>query len=151
MAPRYDPQRVREEVLRALVRSATDAYIASGDLDAYAAASREAGRAAQRAADAERARANRWRALRRQVLFGFPACHYCGEAASTVDHLVPYSRGGADALDNLVPACGACNLEKLDFTLSEWRAYRLERGDTWPPEGRWARLTRMLTAATEEP
>lgn len=46
-------------------------------------------------------------------------CHYCGCALHpfwtfTVDHLVPKSRGGTNALDNLVAACPACNTAKGD-------------------------------------
>jgi 5-methylcytosine-specific restriction endonuclease McrA len=36
-------------------------------------------------------------------------CHWCSEPATTKDHLVPLSRGGAHAPHNLVPACHACN------------------------------------------
>lgn len=56
-------------------------------------------------------------ALRFQVLRrdGF-ACTYCGRQAPEVklhiDHLVPWSRGGSNSLDNLRTACAACNLGK---------------------------------------
>ena len=68
-------------------------------------------------------------------------CFYCGvdfcdEAASTqrtVDHRVARSRGGSNALSNLVFACYACNQRKRDlpedqFIASEWLARR--RGET---------------------
>lgn len=48
------------------------------------------------------------------------ACHYCGKPASHVDHLLPRSRGGADDIDNLVPACARCNLTKARRTPEEW-------------------------------
>lgn len=42
-------------------------------------------------------------------------CHYCGAAeATTSDHIVPRSRGGADAKYNRVPACQPCNQAKAD-------------------------------------
>lgn len=39
-------------------------------------------------------------------------CFYCGGPGGSADHLVPRSRGGLDRLDNLVPACLACNKAK---------------------------------------
>ena len=46
-------------------------------------------------------------------------CVYCGGHASTVDHVVPRSRGGEDRWDNVVAACGRCNNRKAHHTLSE--------------------------------
>ena len=42
------------------------------------------------------------------------ACTYCGAPWEHMDHFVPLTRGGAHSLDNLVPACAACNLAKSD-------------------------------------
>lgn len=39
-------------------------------------------------------------------------CHYCGGAASTVDHVVAVCRGGTDDVGNLIPACKHCNCSK---------------------------------------
>lgn len=36
-------------------------------------------------------------------------CHYCGDVANTVDHIVPRSLGGPSAQWNLTPACKDCN------------------------------------------
>jgi hypothetical protein len=36
-------------------------------------------------------------------------CAWCGTPGSTVDHLVPVSRGGQSRLDNCVVACRSCN------------------------------------------
>lgn len=36
-------------------------------------------------------------------------CAWCGAPGSTIDHLVPVSRGGQSRLDNCVVACRACN------------------------------------------
>lgn len=41
-------------------------------------------------------------------------CHYCGQAATTRDHIVPKSKGGGDGHWNLVPACKKCNQAKAD-------------------------------------
>lgn len=40
------------------------------------------------------------------------SCHYCGESANTVDHVVPKVNGGLDEPSNLVAACISCNLSK---------------------------------------
>jgi 5-methylcytosine-specific restriction endonuclease McrA len=36
-------------------------------------------------------------------------CFYCGEPASTIDHVIPRSHGGSHDADNLVAACHRCN------------------------------------------
>lgn len=46
-------------------------------------------------------------------------CGYCGAGASTVDHVIPRSRGGADAWDNLVACCIKCNNKKSNRTPEE--------------------------------
>ncbi len=44
-------------------------------------------------------------------------CAYCGcGGASTVDHVLPESKGGAFSFQNLVAACGPCNCRKADRT-----------------------------------
>jgi 5-methylcytosine-specific restriction endonuclease McrA len=39
-------------------------------------------------------------------------CAYCQSAATTIDHVVPVSRGGRSERGNLLPACGSCNSRK---------------------------------------
>lgn len=46
-------------------------------------------------------------------------CAYCDRAATTVDHVVPRSRGGTNAWDNTVASCGRCNQRKADRTPHE--------------------------------
>ncbi len=46
-------------------------------------------------------------------------CQYCGRAAENLDHVVPRSRGGAHAWENVVAACRPCNARKEDRLLSE--------------------------------
>jgi 5-methylcytosine-specific restriction endonuclease McrA len=41
-------------------------------------------------------------------------CHYCGQEANTVDHLIPISKGGTDEETNLVACCVKCNSAKRD-------------------------------------
>lgn len=52
-------------------------------------------------------------------------CRYCGANASTtllhVDHVIPRSKGGIDAPENLVAACATCNAGKSDVRLDESR------------------------------
>jgi 5-methylcytosine-specific restriction endonuclease McrA len=41
------------------------------------------------------------------------ACQYCGATDDlTFDHLIPRSRGGRTTWENIVTACGPCNLRK---------------------------------------
>ncbi|WP_306212057.1 HNH endonuclease [Actinoplanes sp. RD1] len=48
-------------------------------------------------------------------------CAFCGKAASTIDHVLPRSRGGANSWTNTVAACGRCNQRKGDRTPEEAR------------------------------
>jgi hypothetical protein len=41
-------------------------------------------------------------------------CQYCGNGASSVDHLTPKALGGTDRWENLVCSCGTCNRLKGD-------------------------------------
>lgn len=61
---------------------------------------------------------NQRRRWRMACLYPVRLCSYCGEAAgSTIDHVEPLDRGGADALGNMVPACRDCNNEKGNWPL----------------------------------
>lgn len=51
-------------------------------------------------------------------------CAYCGEAADTMDHVIPLSRGGEHSPDNLVPACRDCNFRKHTKTGEEFLSMR---------------------------
>ena len=51
-------------------------------------------------------------------------CVYCMMSATTLDHIVPISSGGAHAKDNLVPACKSCNSRKHDKPLLVFLARR---------------------------
>ncbi|MGE3619314.1 MAG: HNH endonuclease [Acidimicrobiia bacterium] len=46
-------------------------------------------------------------------------CQYCGAVADSIDHVVPRSRGGAHAWENVVAACRPCNVDKRDRLLHE--------------------------------
>ena len=76
-------------------------------------------------------------------------CVYCGAPATSLDHVVPKSRGGEHAWENVVSACGRCNHVKADRGIAElgWRlrtAPRAPSGAAWRVVGsrrvdpRWA-------------
>ena len=56
-----------------------------------------------------------WRALRKTILErdGY-TCYYCGQAADTVDHIMPVSQHPdmAMSVENCVSACKTCNSRK---------------------------------------
>ncbi|MCX0243869.1 HNH endonuclease [Streptomyces sp. NPDC016469] len=66
--------------------------------------------------------------LTRRALFARDGgrCMYCGAAATSVDHVIPRSRGGRHAWDNVVAACRRCNHVKADRHLPElgWRLHQ---------------------------
>ena len=51
-------------------------------------------------------------------------CIYCGadisEGRHTIEHLVPLSRGGSNAIENVALACRSCNARKGDKTVAEF-------------------------------
>lgn len=60
-------------------------------------------------------------------------CGYCAAGATTIDHVIPRSRGGADSWENLVACCLRCNNLKGDRTPKEmgWTLRTIPR----PPHG----------------
>ncbi len=63
---------------------------------------------------------NLTREYRRESLRG-KSCAYCGSAQNIVlDHLIPFSKGGQDAADNLVSVCKSCNSSKSDKDIYHW-------------------------------
>ncbi|AXH47346.1 HNH endonuclease [Microbacterium phage Eden] len=47
-------------------------------------------------------------------------CVYCGRVGSAVDHFYPTAKGGADEVQNLMPACLSCNASKRHADPIEW-------------------------------
>lgn len=47
------------------------------------------------------------------------SCGYCATPATTIDHVVPRSRGGGNSWANLVACCRPCNQRKADRTPEE--------------------------------
>lgn len=54
-------------------------------------------------------------------------CAYCGTEITfrgmQADHIYPLRLGGADTIENLVPACRSCNHYKDTFTLDKFREH----------------------------
>jgi 5-methylcytosine-specific restriction endonuclease McrA len=63
-------------------------------------------------------------------------CQYCGGPADSIDHVVPRSRGGEHAWENVAAACRPCNLRKRDRTPEE-ASMRLARAPRQPRELAW--------------
>lgn len=72
-------------------------------------------------------------------------CQYCGKGAESIDHVVPRSKGGAHAWDNVVAACRRCNASKGDRMLSE-TAMSLRSRPRAPRELSW-----IIVAVNEVP
>lgn len=74
------------------------------------------------------------RRITRRALFARDGhvCQYCGTGTRlTIDHVIPRSRGGTSAWENVVTACAPCNLRKGDRLLHE--AGMLLRRSPRPP------------------
>lgn len=71
---------------------------------------------------------DQWRRLLKRHNF---RCFYCEikltPANRTLDHKIPLSRGGANTIRNVVPACRPCNNRKLQMTTEEFLARERRR------------------------
>lgn len=47
-------------------------------------------------------------------------CAYCGDEATTRDHVVPLVNGGSNWISNIVPACRPCNYSKRTRSAAEF-------------------------------
>jgi len=80
----------------------------------------------------------RWKAIRKQVFaLKGRSCHWCGQPAGTVDHVVPAALGGGHDLANLVPACRRCNTLRGASLGGRIIAQRRHRQAAWPAARRW--------------
>lgn len=73
-------------------------------------------------------------------------CVYCGSSATSIDHVVPRSRGGTHTWDNVVAACRRCNHTKADRSLAEL-GWVLPNPPRTPSGAAW----RLLGARTVDP
>ena len=81
-------------------------------------------------------------ALNRRAIFlrDGHRCQYCGANAENIDHVVPRSRGGPHAWDNVVASCRACNARKEDRMLAE-SGLHLRRQPREPHANLWVVAT----------
>jgi len=61
-------------------------------------------------------------------------CQYCGAPAENLDHVIPRSRGGLHAWENVVAACRRCNSRK-ENRLVEDAGLHLARRPFAPADG----------------
>jgi 5-methylcytosine-specific restriction endonuclease McrA len=66
-------------------------------------------------------------------------CVYCGGSATSIDHVVPRSRGGTHTWDNVVAACRRCNHTKADRSLAEL-GWKLPHPPRTPSGAAWRLL-----------
>jgi 5-methylcytosine-specific restriction endonuclease McrA len=78
-------------------------------------------------------------ALSRRAIFARDGhrCQYCGAQAENIDHIVPRSKGGPHAWDNVVAACRRCNARKRDHLLEE-TGMKLRHQPAAPRGRQWA-------------
>ena len=69
-------------------------------------------------------------------------CQYCGRHAENVDHVIPRSRGGAHAWENVVASCRRCNARK-ENRLHADVGLRLRRQPFAPKDGLRLSLGRL--------
>lgn len=63
-------------------------------------------------------------------------CVYCDAPATSLDHVVPKSRGGPHTWDNVVSACRRCNHVKADRAIAEL-GWRLRHAPAVPSGAAW--------------
>lgn len=63
-------------------------------------------------------------------------CQYCSAPATSLDHVVPRSRGGEHVWENVVSACARCNHLKADRAIAEL-GWRLRRPPVAPSGAAW--------------
>jgi len=61
-------------------------------------------------------------------------CVYCAGAATSIDHVVPRSRGGRHEWSNVVSCCRRCNHVKADRAIADlgWRLRRAPQAPSGP-------------------
>lgn len=47
-------------------------------------------------------------------------CAYCGEEATSLDHIIPRFKSGSSNRNNLIPACRRCNASKASYKMEDW-------------------------------
>lgn len=85
--------------------------------------------------------ADQWAAIQA----AWAGCAYCGATDSALqrDCVMAISRGGRYTIDNVVPACGACNASKCNDEVTGW--LRRKRLDERAFLERYVRIRAELT------
>jgi 5-methylcytosine-specific restriction endonuclease McrA len=73
-------------------------------------------------------------------------CVYCGAPATSLDHVIPKSRGGPHTWENVVASCRRCNHVKGDRSIADM-GWRLPKRPHAPTGLAW----RVLGARTPDP
>jgi 5-methylcytosine-specific restriction endonuclease McrA len=73
-------------------------------------------------------------------------CVYCNLPATTIDHVIPRSKGGRHIWENVAAACTRCNHIKADRSLAEL-GWRIRRRPAAPTGAAW----RVLGHRTPDP
>jgi len=47
-------------------------------------------------------------------------CGYCGDEATSLDHIIPRFKSGSSNRNNLMPACRRCNTNKGSSPMEQW-------------------------------
>jgi 5-methylcytosine-specific restriction endonuclease McrA len=91
-------------------------------------------------------------ALNRRAVFARDGhrCQYCGGMAENIDHVIPRSKGGPHAWDNVVAACRPCNTRKRDRLLED-SGMKLRRPPSVPRERTWVLVASGSVRADWEP
>jgi 5-methylcytosine-specific restriction endonuclease McrA len=70
-------------------------------------------------------------------------CGYCGDKATSLDHIIPRFKSGSSNRNNLIPACRRCNQNKASTEIEEWYTQQAFFSD--------ARLTKIKNWMNQEP
>jgi len=69
-------------------------------------------------------------------------CGYCGDEATSLDHIVPRFKSGSSNRNNLIPACRRCNTNKASSPMEIWYQQqsfftqaKLDRIQVWMKQG----------------
>jgi hypothetical protein len=65
-------------------------------------------------------------------------CGYCGDEATSLDHIIPRFKSGSSNRNNLLPACRRCNTSKASELMETWykkqeffNQAKMDRIKTW--------------------
>jgi hypothetical protein len=68
-----------------------------------------------------------WSELRKEVFKRDQyKCVYCGKVGGVLecDHIIPFSKGGSNDLNNLTTSCRKCNRQKKDKSVIEFKQWK---------------------------